>query len=66
VVALKGVLGCPRRGENYPAAAVGPEALLQVQLRLPFGAVGERAAVAAIQENDLTASAGVFEPFIQP
>src|SRR6202044_2973082 len=44
----------------------GPEALLQVQLRLPFRAAGERAAVAAIQENDLTARAGGFEPFIQP
>ena len=60
-LALEGVLGGGGGGQHHPTAALPLEAVLQAQVGLALGAVGERAAEAAVQDEDLAAGPAVLQ-----
>ena len=60
-IALKGVLGSSRGGQHYPPAALAKEAISQAEIGFALGAVGERAAEAGVQDEDLAAGPAVLE-----
>ena len=64
LAALEGVLGPARGGQDDPAAAL--EALAQRQPALALGALRERAAVAAVEHEDLAPAAAVLELLVEP
>ncbi len=64
VAVLEGVLGAARAGEDDPPPSL--EAVAQGQLALALGALREGAAVAAVEDEDLAATAAVLELFVEP
>ena len=60
-IAFEGVLGGGGGGQHDPAAALAEEAVLQAEVGLALGAVGERAAEAGIQDKDLAAGPAVLQ-----
>ena len=60
-VAFEGVLGGGGGGQHHPAAALAEEAVPQAEVGLALGAVGERAAEAGIQDQDLAAGPAVLQ-----
>ena len=59
--AFEGVLGGGGGGQHHPPAAVAEEAVPQAEVGLALGAVGECAAEAGIQDQDLAAGPAVLE-----
>ena len=59
--AFEGVLGGGGGGQHHPPAALPEEAVPQAEVGLALGAVGERAAEAGVQDEDLAAGPAVLQ-----
>jgi hypothetical protein len=65
-IAFEGVLGSGGGSQHHPAPALAEEAVLQAEVGLALGAVGERAAEAGVQDEDLAASPAVLQLIQHP